>query len=50
MFIAMFKIDKKLISSDTCYILINLEKKIAGLSGSCISMMNLDLTKRWKLA
>ena len=48
-FVALFKIDKKVISSDIAYILINKDKKIQGISSSCMKMMNLDIQKAKRL-
>lgn len=42
-FVALFKTDKKAISSNVAYILINKEKKMQGISSSCMKMMNLDI-------
>ena len=44
-FIAFFKIDKKLVNSNIGYILLNKDKKLHGISSSCIKMLNLDLQK-----
>jgi PAS domain S-box-containing protein len=49
-FVALFKIDKKLITSDIAYILINKDKKLQGLSSSCMPIMNLDISKMRKLS
>lgn len=42
-FIALFKIDKKMMNANIGYILFNKEKKIHGISSSCIKMMGLDI-------
>ena len=47
---ALFKIDKKIISSNIAYILINKDKKIQGISSSCMKMMNLDIQKMKRLS
>lgn len=47
---ALFKIDKKIVSSNIGYILINREKKIQGISSSCMKMMNLDIQKMKRMS
>lgn len=42
-FIALFKIDKKMMNANIGFILFNKEKKIQGISSSCIKMMGLDV-------
>jgi PAS domain S-box-containing protein len=49
-FVALFKIDKKLISTHIAYVLINKEKRIQGISSSCMKLMNLDAQKMRRLA
>lgn len=49
-FVALFKIDKKLITTDIAYILINKDKKLQGLSSSCMPIMNLDISRMRKLS
>ena len=48
-FVALFKIDKKIMSSNISYVLINKERKIQGISSSCMKLMNLDLQRMKKL-
>lgn len=48
-FVAMFKIDKKLMSTNTGFILLNKDKKIHGLSSSCIKLMGLDMIRLKRL-
>mmetsp|Transcript_29897 Transcript_29897/g.29065 ORF Transcript_29897/g.29065 Transcript_29897/m.29065 type:complete len:405 (+) Transcript_29897:1690-2904(+) len=49
-FVALFKIDKKMISSQIAYILLNKEKKIHGISSSSIKMLGLDIQKMRRLS
>lgn len=44
-FMALFKIDKKIINTNIGFIIFNKEKKIAGISSSCIKLMGLDVNK-----
>jgi len=49
-FVALFKTDKKIISSNIGFILISKQdKKIAGISSSCIKLLDLDIQKVKKL-
>lgn len=43
-FIALFKIEKKMMNANIGYIIFNKEKKINGISSSCMKMMGLDVT------
>ena len=45
----MFKVDKKLMSSNIGFVLLNKDKKIQGISSSCMRLMNLDLTRMRRL-
>lgn len=49
-FVALFKTDKKQISSDIAYVLINKEKKLQGISSSCMPLMNIDINKMKRLS
>lgn len=49
-FVALFKIDKKIMSSNIAYVLLNKEKRIQGISSSCMKIMNLDIQKMRRLA
>jgi len=49
-FVALFKIDKKMISSQIAFVLLNKEKKIHGISSSCIKMLGLDIQKMRRLS
>lgn len=40
---ALFKIDKRLMNSNIGFVLVNKDKKIQGISSSCIKLMSLDL-------
>ena len=44
-FVALMKVDKKMMSANIGFILINKDKKFQGLSSSCIKMLNLDLVR-----
>lgn len=48
-FIALFKIDRKLISSSIGFVLVNKERMIQGISSGCIKLMSLDLQKLKKI-
>lgn len=45
----MFKIDKKLMSTNIGFVLLNKEKKIQGISSSCMRLLNLDITRMRRL-
>ena len=48
-FVALFKLDKKIMSSNVAYVLLSKEKdrdkdnRFLGISSSCMKMMNLDM-------
>jgi hypothetical protein len=42
-FVALFKIDKKIISSNIAFVIINKERKIQGLSSGCLKVLNIDI-------
>ena len=44
-FIALFKIDKKMMTSNVAFLVANKDKKIQGISSSCLKMMGLDREK-----
>lgn len=44
-FVGLLRLDRRLINSNTAFILINEEKKIHGISSSCMRMMDLDSHK-----
>jgi hypothetical protein len=48
-FIAIFKIDKKLMSSNIGFLLVDKDRKIQAISSSCISMLYLDLIRLKRL-
>ena len=41
-FASLLKVDKKLMSSHIAFILLNKEKRVQGVSASCMPMLNLD--------
>ena len=45
----MFKVDKKLMSSNIGFILLNKDKKIQGISSSCMRLLNLDISRMRRL-
>lgn len=45
----MFKIDKKLMATNIGFVLLNKEKKIQGISSSCIRLLNMDLNRMRRL-
>jgi hypothetical protein len=48
-FVALFKIEKKMISSTIGFALITKDKKLANINSSLIKMMGLDLDKLRKM-
>ncbi len=48
-FVALFKIDKKLMSANMAFVLINKERKIQGISSGCLKVLNLDIQKMRRL-
>jgi hypothetical protein len=49
-FVALFKIDKRITNSNIGFVLLNKEKKIQGISSSCIKLMGgLDLNMMRKI-
>jgi hypothetical protein len=48
-FVALFKIDKKIMSANIAFVLINKEKKIQGISSGCMKVLNLDIQKMRRL-
>ena len=48
-FVAMFKLDKKIISSNIAYLLVSKERRILNISSSCIKMLSLDIQKLKRL-
>ena len=48
-FVALFKIDKKIMSANIGYILISKEMKIQGISSGCLKVINLDIQKMRRL-
>jgi hypothetical protein len=49
-FIALFKIDKKLMNANIGFIILTKDKKIQGISSSCYKMMGLDLNMVRRMA
>jgi len=48
--VALFKIDKKIMSANIGFVLINKEKKIQGISSGCMKVLNLDIQKMRRLS
>jgi PAS domain S-box-containing protein len=48
-FVALFKIDKKIMSANIAYVIINKEMKIQGISSGAIKVLNLDIVKMRRL-
>ena len=48
-FVALFKIDKKIMSANIGYVLINKEQKIQAISSGCMKVINLDIQKMRRL-
>jgi len=48
-FVALFNLERSLISTDLGFILVTKDKKIAGISSSCIRILGLDIKKVKKL-
>ena len=46
---ALFKVDKKLMNSNIAYIILDKDKKIQGISASCMAILNIDINKMRKL-
>jgi len=44
-FVALFKIDKKIMSANIGYVLVNKEMKIQAISSGCMKVINLDIQK-----
>jgi hypothetical protein len=42
-FVALFKIDKKIMSANIAFVLINKERKIQGISSGCMKVLNIDI-------
>lgn len=49
-FVALFKIDKKIMSANIAFVMLNKEKKIQGISSGAMKVLNLDIQKMRRLS
>lgn len=48
-FVAIFKVDKKLMSSNIAFILVDEDRRVQAINSSCISMLFLDIGRVRKM-